>query len=311
MLSFRRFVPYAMLAQVPLIAANIGILRERLSPRPAWTMLGRVLPAAAMLWAVASVSLHELGFRALRVGIDESRVSYPVAACDYLRETNLPGPVFNEYNVGGYLMFCLGKEYPVFIDQRSWLLYDNEFWGRVLEATRSRKAFDALLADYPAPWAMTQYSKLGALVGTSPSWRPVYFDDQVVVFREATQLGDLEPFRHLNPFRLAQLPEIEATDLPAAKAELARQEERCPDCMRTDLARAGFGVAAGDARQVATALERLIEHGETPALAFMSGRFALMRGDRSGAVMFFQRFRTLGGDPDLAADLIERARGGT
>lgn len=309
-LSFRRFVPYSLLAQVPLVAANLALLRGRVPPGRVRTVLARALPAAAVLWSLVAISTHDLGLRALRVGIDASRVSYPVRACHYLRDSNLPGPVFNEYNVGGYLMFCLGKQFPVFVDQRSWLLYDNEFWSHVLEASRSRKALKALLADYPAPWAVTQYSKLGAMIGTSSAWRVVYFDDKVVVFRAADAMDGLQAFRFLNPFRLSELPELSGADLEAAKVELERQEARCPDCMRTDLARAGVAIAAGDVRAVAAALKRLTERGETPALAYMSGRFAMMRGDRRGAVMFFRRFAALGGDRELAAELIQRAESG-
>ncbi len=50
--------------------------------------------------------------------------SYPTAAVAYLREHRPPGPLFNSYNWGGYLLWTL-PEYPVFVDGRADLYGDD------------------------------------------------------------------------------------------------------------------------------------------------------------------------------------------
>src|SRR5207248_467711 len=44
---------------------------------------------------------------------------YPRQAIVYLRQHPDFGPMYNDYGLGGYLIWSLGKEHPVFIDGRA------------------------------------------------------------------------------------------------------------------------------------------------------------------------------------------------
>ena len=44
--------------------------------------------------------------------------SFPVAAVEYLNTHSVPGPMYNSYFFGGYLIFARGPEHKVFIDGR-------------------------------------------------------------------------------------------------------------------------------------------------------------------------------------------------
>jgi len=65
-----------------------------------------------------------------------SRV-FPVKACDFIRANQLPGPLFNTYSWGGFLIWYL-PEYPVSIDGRLNLYGDeiNERYFKVTDGTQ-------------------------------------------------------------------------------------------------------------------------------------------------------------------------------
>jgi len=66
--------------------------------------------------------------------------AFPVKACDYIRANQLPGPLFNTYYWGGFLMWYL-PEYPVSIDGRL-NLYGAEINERYFKVTGGNQRFE-------------------------------------------------------------------------------------------------------------------------------------------------------------------------
>jgi hypothetical protein len=115
-----------------------------------------------------------------------ARVSekFPVRACDYIRQHDLPKPLFDNYEWGSFLTWYL-PEYPVQIDSRTdaygedlTLGYFNVTTGQVPLATDpalSRSQTILLEAD----------SEMGKALSILPGYRQVYLDDQArVLVRE-------------------------------------------------------------------------------------------------------------------------------
>jgi hypothetical protein len=75
-----------------------------------------VISVAAAFGYAANVGL---GPENLISGID---TFYPVRATEYVRDQQLPGPMYNSFDWGGFLIFNL-RDYPVSIDGR------NDFYG--------------------------------------------------------------------------------------------------------------------------------------------------------------------------------------
>ena len=63
----------------------------------------------------------------------------PITACDYIRTNHLPGPLFNAFNWGGFLIWYL-PEYPVAIDSRQ-NLYNDEL-DRNLKVTEGNERLE-------------------------------------------------------------------------------------------------------------------------------------------------------------------------
>ena len=75
------------------------------------------LTAAALMIAIVIVPRPQTLMQRASVGS-------PVKACDFIREKQLPRPIFNEYSWGSFLTWYL-PEYPVVVDSRG-ELYGNE-----------------------------------------------------------------------------------------------------------------------------------------------------------------------------------------
>lgn len=237
-LRHQRFVTFALVALVPLMARQLVELGQQERLR----RLGQVamaVTAATALWVL--VGERKL-FSELGLGLD--RPSYPVAACDFVRDAQPKGQLLNNYDFGSYLLFC--QKAPVFIDQRAWSLFPEWFYRRYLDAGQPSQ-LDALTAQYHLGWAFVKYDPLAtALALDPPQWGLSYFDDQALIYVRRADNPSVRVFRYLDPFAFKRLDSLTGDALAAAREELERQHRRAPHAERTLLARAALAVAAGD-----------------------------------------------------------------
>jgi hypothetical protein len=104
----------------------------------------------------------------------------PAAAVDYAINANVTGPVLNDYDFGGYLIF---RAIPTFIDGRMWpfgkqfaLKYDRAM------ALGAGDKLDRLANAYKVSWTLLRPQSAAALhFDHSPAWRRLYADDVAVV----------------------------------------------------------------------------------------------------------------------------------
>lgn len=114
--------------------------------------------------------------------------SLPAAAVDFIRQTRPPGPLFNSYNWGGYLIFKLWPDYPVYIDGRT-DLYDDVFIRRYLDVMTAEPGWERLLADDGINVALVEAnSTLAKFLAIDSAWVALYRDDQAVIFGRAEGL---------------------------------------------------------------------------------------------------------------------------
>lgn len=138
-----------------------------------WVLLS-VLALAAVLkvFTVLPASVNEQAI---------ARVS-PVGAAEFIRRERPPGPMFNSYNFGGYLMWALYPEYPVFVDGRT-DLYDDAFLREYLRVALGRPGYEAMLDRYGVRLAVVEAeSLLGDRLSENPRWRELYRDDVAAVY---------------------------------------------------------------------------------------------------------------------------------
>jgi len=102
--------------------------------------------------------------------------SYPVAACSYIRQQQLPQPLFNSYEWGGFLTWYL-PEYPVAIDTRI-DLYDENLIAQYFEVMSAEISYQAYPAMAQARTLLLQRnSPIGEALRTLPAFRVTYSDN--------------------------------------------------------------------------------------------------------------------------------------
>jgi hypothetical protein len=134
MLAFRiqRDVWCVVLPAVAVLGSAVPQFKTNASSqenKPNWSW---GLPLLAVLTIVS------LSVAILRLPSDDGLTNsfgrvFPVKACNFLRASQLPGPIFNGYEWGGFLTWYL-PEYPVAIDGRV-NLYGNELDEKYFRVT--------------------------------------------------------------------------------------------------------------------------------------------------------------------------------
>ncbi|MSP62137.1 MAG: hypothetical protein EXR72_17745 [Myxococcales bacterium] len=118
-LRYQRFLRYTLIAAAPLLAGNLAALASRLEGTARARRWRLASGALAALLAASALSTLFFERRLLaQVGTGMDRGVYPEAACRFARDHRPRGRMFNSYDFGSYLMFCLPGE-PVWIDQRA------------------------------------------------------------------------------------------------------------------------------------------------------------------------------------------------
>ena len=150
--------------------------RPPLSPRLAllnWALLGLVVVAALVKVAVPLLPAERE---------KEMADFLPVEAVRFIQREGLPGAMFNSYNWGGYLIWTLHPDYPVFVDGRT-DLYDDPFLRNYLDVVLMRESWREVLARYGVRFILIERdSVLARFLAEDGGWQQRYADDLSIVF---------------------------------------------------------------------------------------------------------------------------------
>jgi len=143
-------------------------------------LLNSLLLILVLLAAVVKVSLD-------LVSLQDSEVwgrGLPLKAAEYLRHHELPGKMFNTYNWGGYLIWSLFPDRPVFVDGRTDLYALN---SQVLEDYSQvhwiRPGWARVLDDHDIGYVVTERTGLlDMMLAKAGGWDTVYQDDVAIVY---------------------------------------------------------------------------------------------------------------------------------
>jgi hypothetical protein len=140
-----------------------------------WVLLGLIAIAALIKIAVPLTP---------KANLKAEQDSLPYQAVEFIKRENLPGPLFNSYNWGGYLIFKLWPEYPVYIDGRT-DLYDDTFIRRYLSVMVADDGWEQVLADDGINLVLVEHnSTLAKFLTLDPAWVEEYRDEMAVVFSQ-------------------------------------------------------------------------------------------------------------------------------
>jgi hypothetical protein len=145
------------------------------------TNLSYVLAAVAALVLSFGMAIRQgMTAPALMTIIDHV---YPIRATEFVRDARLPGPMYNSFNWGGFLIFNL-REQPVSIDPRV-NAYGDELTTRSLDtvnATGWQDDPDLARANFVL---LERSARLATALEGDPRFRVAYKDHLAVVFVRA------------------------------------------------------------------------------------------------------------------------------
>lgn len=110
-------------------------------------------------------------------------------SAEFIRQNNIPGPVFNNYDIGGYFIFNLFPEYKVFVDNRP-EAYSVDFFKKIYEPMQESEEkwkelsrqfdFNCIYffrhdnTPHAQPFLIRRINDDG--------WAPVFVDDFTIIF---------------------------------------------------------------------------------------------------------------------------------
>ena len=108
----------------------------------------------------------------------------PVKEVEFVKKYKLPGPIFNDYLIGGYLIWAMYPDYKVFIDPRygpHWKEVGPDYFE--LLKNMNAENLKKFTAKYPFKIALLHMRErnLIFLFLSLPDWRLLYFDKTAVV----------------------------------------------------------------------------------------------------------------------------------
>ncbi len=138
-------------------------------------LLAPVLLGVSRVWHFAT---HQRNYITIR---------NPVAAVEFLKSQRLPGPIFNRYGWGGYLIHQLYPEYRVYIDGRA-DVYGDEFFAEAMQAYDGLGNWREPLDRYGVQTIIIDPDvALSSLLRSEDQWSKVYEDNQAVIFRRTSK----------------------------------------------------------------------------------------------------------------------------
>jgi len=177
-----RNVPLLAVVAPPLLTRHAAdLLARNGAERPAFA--GNAALNWVLLIVLALVAALKV-FTVLPASVNEQAIAKvsPVGAAEFIRRARPPGPLYNTYNFGGYLMWALYPEYPVFVDGRT-DLYDDAFLREYLRVSLGRPGYEAVLDRYGVRLVLIESeSLLGDRLSENPRWRELYRDEVAVVY---------------------------------------------------------------------------------------------------------------------------------
>jgi len=162
------------------LQAQFAFLRPIADPLPLFAARGsRFLRAAlSILGAVVAMILIGSIYTVVGPTVAPAANMSPKAAVDYALDHGTTGPVFNDFDFGGYLIF---RGIKTFMDGRT-LPFGKEFSGDYFRMGRNLSKLDGVADKYNITWTLLRPdSAFASYFDHSPAWRRLYADDTAVV----------------------------------------------------------------------------------------------------------------------------------
>ncbi len=180
-LRMQRDLWYGVLAAGTIIVRTTRVASARDESISIWVLAGIMVLALFVMRAA-----WEVGLSQGKTFATCHAESFPVAASEFVKKEKLPGPLYNDFDWGGYLIWAL-PEYPVAVDGRT-NLYGEARLIRSMNTWAGEPGWDADPDLVKAGVIIAPKKRkdkefpLTDLLRKDPRWQKVHEDNVAVVF---------------------------------------------------------------------------------------------------------------------------------
>ncbi len=175
-----RFVPLFAIVAIPVLAEQVdALVRIRSEVRAPGRLMKWIVP----ILLVCTVLVVGLRFVQVVQGQSKSEAAtFPKTAVDWITENQPEGNLFNSYGWGGYLIWRLYPQYPVYIDGRA-DVYGDKFIYAFIDVYRARPGWEQALDAQAVRLVLVEPdSGLASALRQSSGWEIIYEDKVGVIF---------------------------------------------------------------------------------------------------------------------------------
>lgn len=176
-----------LLVFVPFFAPILAMILVRWLPRYERDKDKYILNALLMVGMIAAMVHYFPSKSDLQERVANQ---FPVRAVEYVRQHSIPGPMFNTYGFGGYLVWSGQK---VFIDGRGDLYEHGGVLSDYMHITLAKPGALAVLEGYHVGSCLLQRDEpLSTILSASPSWKKIYSDNISALFVRTAAVAPLQ-----------------------------------------------------------------------------------------------------------------------
>lgn len=181
-----RAIPIFVLYHIPLFAQNLFYLFK--------ARLSKPIPTYVLLIVFLITSFYLLGFpkKQIQLGLGPGQLK----SASFFREANIKGPIFNNYDIGGYLIYTLFPQHRVFVDNRP-EAYSDEFFNKIYKPMQELETewqridkqvnFNVIYfqrhdnTEHAQPFLIRRIR--------DPLWAPVFVDENTIILLKRNALN--------------------------------------------------------------------------------------------------------------------------
>jgi len=191
-LSYRH-VGLAAFLLVPITVCQAARAGKAMALSVPAVLASGVVTVACLLLSFAAMGdrFYDAQRSARRWGLGLDTFQYPIMAADFAEETGLRGNLFNNYDIGGYLMWRLGPERRVperrvFVDGRN-MVYGEEFYKQYRSSLLDWRLWQELAKRHSFEWVVLRHTSvdmdtLVRCLSQDPTWALCCYDHTGIVF---------------------------------------------------------------------------------------------------------------------------------
>ena len=175
-----RLIPLAGFFFIPIIAKTLNLINNQ--------QIKQVIFYSSIILALAGILTQNFYFSPFdkRTGIGLRKDINQSA--EFLKQNNLKGPIFNNYDIGGYLIYHLYPDYKVFVDNRPEAYSVNFFNETYKKMQKDEERWTEVDKDHnfqtiyfyrqdATPWAQPFLIERIK----DPNWKPIFVDAYTLI----------------------------------------------------------------------------------------------------------------------------------